>query len=95
MYTGSINAHEEKTYHLKLWIDYDATVEQAANKTYTSKINVIANSETEVVDTLEATFTLDEELINKLRQLSKETYIPQAQIVELGIKEILKKYDKG
>ena len=43
----------------------------------------------------QATFTLDEELINKLRQLSKETYIPQAQIVELGIKEILKKYDKG
>ena len=63
LYTGSINAHEEKTYHLKLWIDYDATVEQAANKTYLSKINVIANPETEVVDTLEATFTLDDKTL--------------------------------
>ena len=63
LYTGNINAHEEKTYHLKLWIDYDATVEQAANKTYSSKINVIANPETEVVDTLEATFTLDDKTL--------------------------------
>ena len=63
LYTGSINAHEEKTYHLKLWIDYDATVEQAANKTYISKINVIANPETQVVDTLEATFTLDDKTL--------------------------------
>ena len=63
LYTGSINAHEEKTYHLKLWIDYDATVEQAANKTYSSKINVIANPETSVVDTLEATFTLDDKTL--------------------------------
>ena len=59
LYTGNLGANETKTYHLKLWIDYDATVEQAANKTYSSKINVIANPETEVVDTLEATFTLD------------------------------------
>ena len=43
----------------------------------------------------QATFTLEEELIDKLKELSKETYIPQARIVELGIKEILKKYDKG
>ena len=63
LYTASLGAHEEKTYHLKLWIDYDATVEQAANKTYTSKINVIANPETEVVDTLEATFTLDDKTL--------------------------------
>ena len=34
LYTASLGAYEEKTYHLKLWIDYDATVEQAANKTY-------------------------------------------------------------
>ena len=63
LYTGSINAHEEKTYHLKLWIDYDATVEQAANKIYSSKINVIANPETSVVDTLEAKFTLDDKTL--------------------------------
>ena len=63
LYTASLGAHEEKTYHLKLWIDYDATVEQAANKTYSSKINVIANPKTEVVDTLEATFTLDDKTL--------------------------------
>ena len=63
LYTGNLGAHEEKTYHLKLWIDYDATVEEAANKTYSSKINVIANPETEVVDTLEATFTLDDKTL--------------------------------
>ena len=63
LYTGNLGANETKTYHLKLWIDYDATVEQAANKTYTSKINVIANPETSVVDTLEATFTLDDKIL--------------------------------
>ena len=63
LYTGNLGANETKTYHLKLWIDYDATVEQAANKTYTSKINVVANPETEVVDTLEATFTLDDKIL--------------------------------
>ena len=63
LYTGNLGAHEEKTYHLKLWIDYDATVEQAANKTYSSKINVIANPKTQVVDTLEATFTLDDKTL--------------------------------
>ena len=63
LYTGNLEANETKTYHLKLWIDYDATVEQAANKTYSSKINVIANTETEVVDTLEAKFTLDDKTL--------------------------------
>ena len=63
LYTASLEANETKTYHLKLWIDYDATVEQAANKTYSSKINVIANPETQVVDTLEATFTLDDKTL--------------------------------
>ncbi len=56
LYTGTLGASETKTYHLKLWLDYDATVEQAANKTYSSKINVIANPEIQVVDNLEATF---------------------------------------
>ena len=56
LYTGTLKASETKTYHLKLWLDYDATVEQAANKVYQSKINVVANPEIKVVDTLEATF---------------------------------------
>ena len=59
LYTGTLGASETKTYHLKLWIDYDATVEEAANKVYQSKINVIANPETQVVDNLEATFNLE------------------------------------
>ena len=63
LYTASLGANETKTYHLKLWIDYDATVSEAANKTYSSKINVIANPETSVVDTLEATFTLDDKTL--------------------------------
>ena len=63
LYTASLGANETKTYHLKLWIDYDATVEQAANKTYSSKINVIANPETSVIDTLEAKFTLDDKTL--------------------------------
>ena len=63
LYTGNLGANETKTYHLKLWIDYDATVSEAANKTYSSKINVIANPETSVVDTLEAKFTLDDKTL--------------------------------
>ena len=59
LYTGTLKGEESKTYHLKLWIDYGATKEQAANKVYQSKINVIANPETTVVDTLEANFEID------------------------------------
>ena len=61
LYTDSLNANEEKTYHLKIWVDYDATIEQAANKVYSSKINVIANPETTIVDTLEAQFSLSDQ----------------------------------
>ena len=63
LYTGTLEASEEKTYHLKLWLDYDATVEEAANKVYESKINVIANPETQVVDNLEATFELNDKIL--------------------------------
>ena len=63
LYTGTLGASETKTYHLKLWLDYDATVEQAANKVYESKINVIANPETQVVDNLEATFELNDKTL--------------------------------
>ena len=63
LYTGTLGASETKTYHLKLWLDYDATVEQAANKVYSSKINVVANPETQVVDNLEATFELNDKTL--------------------------------
>ena len=63
LYTGTLKASETKTYHLKLWLDYDATVEVAANKVYQSKINVVANPEIQVVDNLEATFELNDKTL--------------------------------
>jgi len=39
---GELEGEEEKEYSLRLWLDYDATKEQAANKTYLSKIVVSA-----------------------------------------------------
>ena len=76
LYTGTLGASETKTYHLKLWIDYDATVEQAANKVYSSKINVIANPETQVVDNLEATFELNDKTLtsNLTSNVTSATY---------------------
>ncbi len=68
LYKGKIDGNSTKEFNLKLWIDYDTTKEQGANKTYTSKINVIANPDIEVTteteikttlvnDTLEGTIT--------------------------------------
>ena len=76
LYTGSIAGNTTKTYHLRLWIDYDATVAQAANKTYESKINVIANPDIEVVDTLEATFELNDKTLttNLTSNVTNATY---------------------
>ena len=76
LYTGTLGASETKTYHLKLWIDYDATVEEAANKVYQSKINVIANPETQVVDNLEATFELNDTTLtsNLTSNVTSATY---------------------
>ena len=76
LYTASIGANEEKTYHLKIWLDYDATVEVAANKVYQSKINVIANPETSVTDTLEATFELNDKTLtaNLTNNVTSATY---------------------
>ena len=76
LYTGVLGASETKTYHLKLWLDYDATVEEAANKVYSSKINVIANPETQVVDNLEATFKLNDRTLtsNLTANVTSATY---------------------
>ena len=40
------------------------------------------------------TFTLDEELLKKLKEISEETMIPQARLVEQAIREVIKKYGK-
>ena len=76
LYTGELGASETKTYHLKLWVDYDATVEEAANKVYESKINVIANPETIVADNLEATFELNDKTLtsNLTDSVTSATY---------------------
>ena len=76
LYTDSLEANGSKTYHLKLWIDYDATKEQAASKTYTSKINVIANPETSVIDNLEATYELNDKTLtaNLTNNVTSATY---------------------
>ena len=40
------------------------------------------------------TFTLDEELLAKLKEISKKTMIPQARLVEKAIENIVKEYDE-
>ena len=76
LYTGTLTANETKTYHLKLWLDYDATVEVAANKVYQSKINVVANPEIQVVDNLEVTFELNDTTLtsNLTNNVTSATY---------------------
>lgn len=41
------------------------------------------------------TFTLPEELINKLKETSKETMVPQSKLVEKGIGIVLEQYKNG
>lgn len=40
------------------------------------------------------TFTLEEELVERLKAVSEKTMIPQAKLVEKAIQEILKDYEK-
>jgi len=58
LYKGTIEGKSTKEFNLKLWIDYDTTKEQGMSKTYTSKINVIANPELKVDNTPEIKTTL-------------------------------------
>ena len=76
LYTGTLNGNETKNYKLKLWIDYDATKEEAANKSYQSKINVVANPEIEVIDNLEATYELNDRTltVNLTDNVTSATY---------------------
>lgn len=39
------------------------------------------------------TYTLEEELIERLRAVSKETMIPQSKLVETSIREIVERYE--
>lgn len=39
------------------------------------------------------TFTLDEDLIERLKKVSNDTMIPQSKLVEKTLKEVLKKYE--
>lgn len=40
------------------------------------------------------TFTLEEELIEKLKMVSEQTMIPQAKLIEKALREVLKEYEK-
>lgn len=40
------------------------------------------------------TFTLEEELVKRLKAISEQTMIPQSKLVETAINEILKKHEK-
>lgn len=40
------------------------------------------------------TFTLEEEIIERLKQVSEETMIPQAKLVEKAILQVLESYKK-
>lgn len=55
LHYGSIGGNTTKTFKLRLWVDNDTTKEQAG-KTYTSKINVVANPEYTPDTTPEVTF---------------------------------------
>ena len=39
------------------------------------------------------TFTLDESIIEKLKEVSDKTMIPQSRLVEEAIKSVLEKYN--
>lgn len=39
------------------------------------------------------TFTFDEELIERLKEVSEQTMIPQSRLVEQAIKEVLTKME--
>lgn len=41
------------------------------------------------------TFTIEEELIDKLKNLSEKTMIPQAKFIDMAIKDLLEKYEQG
>lgn len=40
------------------------------------------------------TFTIEKDLVEQLKKLSEETMIPQAKLVEKGIKQIIEEYSK-
>lgn len=41
------------------------------------------------------TFTLDEELIERLKALSESTMIPQAKLVEKALLDLMAEYEKS
>ena len=40
------------------------------------------------------TFTVEEELVERMKLVSEQTMIPQSKLVEKAIEEILKEYEK-
>jgi len=48
----------------------------------------------EIILKKRVTFTLEEELVKKLKSVSENTMIPQAKLVEKAINNILNEYEK-
>ncbi len=57
LFNGTIGAEETKEFTLKEWIDYDTTVEEGANKTFSSKINVAGDSRVTPISNVDIKFT--------------------------------------
>ena len=64
--TGTIESKQTINYTLKIWIDYDATLEEASGKTFKAKLRVEAKqskgekASTVVIDNLTSGSTLDD-----------------------------------
>ncbi|WP_428909457.1 DUF6364 family protein [Niallia sp. Krafla_26] len=41
------------------------------------------------------TFTLEEELIDKLKKVSEQTLIPQSKLIEKTLKQVLEEYKEN
>ncbi len=57
LFNGTIGSEETKEFTLKEWIDYDTTVEEGANKTFSSKINVAGDSRVTPISNVDIKFT--------------------------------------
>lgn len=47
LYSGYLNAGDSQTFTLRMWVNYDATMEQAGGKAYNAKVVVVSTGEPE------------------------------------------------
>ena len=75
--SGSIAVDETITYTLRIWIDYDATTEEASGKTFKGKLRVEASQHVipETIKKILADNELQEETTNMFNYASNGSYI--------------------